>query len=553
MIIEIKKAMQSHSIDFLIIKNTNRFFLEYLNDNEKFIELITNFTGSNATIIITLNNSYFFTDGRYTLQASGQIDLQEFTVIDIGNQNVNDFLLEKIEKLDNIAINSNLLSVNEADILQKIISNKGAKLTIINDDFLNKIIVDNIKINKINNKENNQKIKDIKAYFCNINASGEDCYSKITRVIDNFHNFDAIFITKPEDLCWLINIRGNDLDFTPLFTAFAILTKNKELAIFIDDKDFARITILQNLLSKMAKQNIDNSTSIAIYGESQLPNIINHLRIENIAIDPNFTNYESYQILLNSNITITKQQSIISRLKVIKNSNEINGAKKGQIIDSVAVIKFLYWLENQINTKQYVDELTASDYLLKLRKKSPNFISPSFETISAFASNGAIIHYNSNQKTNLQIRPSGLYLFDSGGQYFDEEIMATTDITRTILIGDANNEMINDFTRVLKGHINLARMIFPKQHHPAQIDAIARYNLWLDGKDYKHSTGHGVGSFLSVHEGPVAISKNSNYPLAAGMILSNEPGYYQQNSYGIRLENLLLVKILIKIFYALKP
>ena len=180
--------------------------------------------------------------------------------------------------------------------------------------------------------------------------------------------------------------------------------------------------------------------------------------------------------------------------------------------------------------------------MLEFRSQSPYFKSLSFATIAGFAGNGAIVHYRANQKTNLQIKPSSLFLIDSGGQYFSDDIMATTDITRTILVGQASEDMINNFTRVAKGHINLARARFPINHSPAQLDGIARYNLWLDGKDYDHGTGHGVGSFLGVHEAPASISRYSSQPLVEGLIISNEPGFYLANNYGIRIENLMLVE-----------
>jgi Xaa-Pro aminopeptidase len=246
--------------------------------------------------------------------------------------------------------------------------------------------------------------------------------------------------------------------------------------------------------------------------------------------------------LLKNYFEIIVKTDPIEIAKSQKNSAEILGAIKAHEADGLALTKFLFWLEKSLKNGAEIDEILAAEKLLEFRAQNPAFLYPSFNSISAFASNGAVIHYAPTPKTNKKISGNSLYLIDSGGQYFCDDFCGTTDVTRTICVGDPSAEMIENFTRVLKGHIALARVKFPIGTTGSQLDALARFHLWQAGLDYDHGTGHGVGSFLSVHEGPCGISKRAHQELLPGMILSNEPGFYLDGKYGIRIENLMLVE-----------
>jgi Xaa-Pro aminopeptidase len=264
--------------------------------------------------------------------------------------------------------------------------------------------------------------------------------------------------------------------------------------------------------------------------------------LKKIQIDASSTNYWLYQLLEKNNFEIINKTDAAELIKSCKNDAEIKSAIKSHIVDGVALTKFLFWIENSLKNGAEIDEITAAEKLEEIRARNQNFLYPSFASISGFAGNSAVIHYRANPKTNKKILGNSLYLIDSGGQYFGPDFFGTTDVTRVIAIGKPSAEMIENFTRVLKGHIALARVKFPCGTTGAQLDVLARSHLWQAGLNYDHGTGHGVGSFLSVHEGPCAISKRSNQELLPGMILSNEPGYYKDGEYGIRIENLMLVE-----------
>jgi len=507
MIKTIKTILKKEKIDFFLLPNNDEFFSEYLPEDQKKIELISGFTGSNATIIITNNKSYFFTDGRYILQAKQQLDDNEFVILDLNKISILEWLKINV-KAKSLAIDPKLISIKFVLECQKFIKN----IVFISEE------INNLLYQKPNKKS--------AIFYCN---QKQNIASNIKREqINKDLKADALFITKPENLCWLANMRSYDIKYTPIFLAYAILHKNNKITIFADKKRFKN-------------NELENFEIIAI---KEMQNYLqkNFSSSSTIQIDDRSTNYWLYKVLQNTKTKIIFNNCPIELAKSIKNSFEIKSAYQAHEIDGLAVTKFLYWLKNSYNNSKQIDEISAQEKLFQLRKQSPNFISNSFATISAYAENSAIIHYNSSKQTNKKIVGNSLYLIDSGGQYFGSNMMATTDITRTIAIGKPTSEMIENYTRVLKGHIAIARLKFPRNICGANIDSIARFHLWNDCKDYAHSTGHGVGSFLSVHEGPCAISKRSYQQLLPNMILSNEPGFYKDQEYGIRLENLVIIK-----------
>ena len=507
---KIKNFLIENNFDYFLLPNSDEFFSEYLPQCQKRIEFISGFSGSNATIIFGQNKHYFFTDGRYILQAKQQLDLNEFEIINIADKPLFSWLKDNVDKTQNLALDPKLLSKNFIEECENFLS----KIT-----FLQKNPIDEIWLDK-------PIIKGSQVFSLPLNLVGENFEQKKSKLLDGFLS-DAIFISKPENLNWLLNIRSDDVDYTPLFLAQALLFKNGKLVIFSNEERFENI-------------NLEN---VEIISKEKFEEYFKKFSSQKILIqiDKKATNYWSCEVFEKNNIKYFHKNCPIEILKAIKNSHEIIGAKKSHYHDAIAIVRFLFWLEDSQKKQQIISEISAQQKLLEFRQKCDHFLYPSFETISGFEANGAIIHYHSTPQTNKEFLGNSLYLFDSGGQYFGDNFCGTTDITRTIAIGTPSTEMIEDYTRVLKGHIALARIKFPRGTSGSQLDVLARSHLWNVGKNYDHGTGHGVGSFLSVHEGPCAISKNSPQPLQIGMILSNEPGFYQEGEYGIRLENLMLV------------
>lgn len=495
----LKETLKQKNINYFLLPNCDEFFSEYLPDNEKRIEYLTGFTGSNATIIFGADKSYFFTDGRYILQSQDEIDLDEFEVINIADIDVVSWILQNV-KGEKISLNSKLTSLN----FVKRCKQKNISLNLIDEDL--------VALDKTQDSAEIFAIGD--------KISGKSSWDKRAEIAKDA-NWDYLLVSDPQSLCWLLNIRSHDVKYTPLLLAYGILFKDGSFDLFVDASRLKNDVMLE-------KVNIINHESLA--------QRINELNAQNkvAQLDANSTNYWLYNLIARN---VQKTDPCLLN-KACKNEVEIFGAIKSHEIDGLAVTKFLAWLENNPQT----DELEAEEKLLEYRKDSADFVYPSFRSISGFGSNGAIIHYHSEEQTNKKFVDGSLYLIDSGGQYLGKDFAGTTDITRTIAIGTPSDEMIEDYTRVLKGHIALARIKFPKGTSGANIDVLARSHLWNAGKNFDHGTGHGVGSFLSVHEGPYGISKRSQQELLPGMILSNEPGFYKAGEYGIRIENLMLVE-----------
>lgn len=514
-LINVKKNLLEQEIDYFILPNSDEFFLEYLPENQKRIQYLSGFTGSNAMIIIAPEKSKFFTDGRYILQAKNELNSDDYDIINIVENPLLTWFEVNLKKSQKVAIDSKLLSVNFVINLQKIVDKMSASLI-----FIEQNPIDKIWINR--DKSSNSKI-----FHHNLRYSGVDAALKIKDITQNLQS-DALLISHSESLCWLLNIRASDVEFAPLLAAYAILYRDGKIDLFIDKKRLKR-----GVKEKLPNVNYINPQLLeaAISKLSQA--------IESIQIDANLTNFAIYKILTSHNLQILSVQDPILIKKAIKNKTEIKNAVKAHKIDGLAVVKFLVWLEDSLQKGVEIDEIIAQNKLLKFRQESKKFIYPSFATISSFAANGAVIHYHSTSRTNKKLQGNSLYLVDSGGQYY----AGTTDITRTIAIGNPTPDMIENFTLVLKGHIALATAKFDKNTTGATLDALARQYLLAQNKDYEHGTGHGVGSFLSVHEGPSSINKRAlKQTLHEGMIMSNEPGFYRENEYGIRIENLVLVR-----------
>lgn len=435
---------------------------------------------------------------------------KNFEIFDISLVDFNDYLKDNFKK-KKILLDTNLF---KKDFLDRVIFNLKSVNSFITHD--KEQIIDKLWINRP--EENKQKI-----FLLSQKLSGCSTKKKIKQILKIYRNMDFVIISSPESVCWLMNIRGNDLEHTPIVMSRIILSKNK-VKIFIDK-------------SKIEKNLYSSQKNFSFYDMRLFENHLEKIpKFSNVYVDQEIS-YFHFKLL---NKKFRKLKIGIDHCKLLKsekNSTEIKLAKKNHEFDAISLINFFYWLDN-LDFKKKINEYEASKKLEFFRKKNKDFFSLSFPTISAVGSNGSIIHYEPNKKSkNMTL--NNLYLCDSGGQYHG----ATTDVTRTVFLGKNPNKTVKSlYTLVLLGHLNVSMLKFPNGTRGDQIDSIARYPLWMKGLDYNHGTGHGVGSFLGVHEGPYNISKKFNkFPLKPGMIFSNEPGLYKNGKYGIRIENLILV------------
>ena len=504
---KLQKIISLKKVDFYLISTNDENLLEYTPDQNKRLQWLTNFSGSNGIALISKKKIFFFTDGRYILQAKKEID-SKFEIIDLQNENFFSFLQHNI-KNKKILIDYRIFNIRFIKELKRI-----AKFNSIRIYHDKKNIIDQIWDRK---NEKSQK----SCFFLEKKISGEDTFSKKERILNKI-NYDFLILTSSESICWLMNLRGFDLEHTPIVFSRAILTKTS-IKLFIDLNKFSYLEKVKGVQILCFRKF-----------ESEILKLPKNKRL---ALDSS-SSFFYYELMKSSGLKLDLIEDPCIKIRCQKNKVEIKHSIKSHILDGVALVKFFYWLEKE-KFSSYLDELNISRKLEDFRKENKNYFSPSFPTISAVGRNASIIHYNPIQN-NKRLISGQLYLCDSGAQYLG----ATTDVTRTVFLGNSKpkKEYILNYTRVLKGHIDLAMIKFPKGTRGHQIDSLARYSLWQNGLDYSHGTGHGVGSFLGVHEGPQSISKKINKSeLKEGMVLSNEPGYYKNDCYGIRIENLLLI------------
>ena len=495
MINDIKKFIRRNNLDGYIIPKNDIYFTEYSKINN--LQKITNFSGSAGFALILKNKNYLFVDGRYIHQAKKQSG-ENFKICIIPYVWPKDLPLKKIIKI-------------------------GFDPKIFTENLLFKYFANKVDLIPISFNFKNKKEKNIEKFFhLDKSIVGETSISKMKRLktILNKNRINYLYISASENVCWLLNIRGADLPNSPLANCKLIFSNKGKMYLLVNKLK------IHNL-----KKNFKN---IKYYGETDLLLVVNKLKIGNICIDKNSCSVFD-QNIITSKLKIISNVDPIYDLKSIKNDIEIKNTLKAHILDGVALTKFLYWFKFR---KNKITEKKVEQKLEMFRKKSKNYLYPSFDTIAGSGPNGSIIHYKSTNKTNRKINKNDILLVDSGGQYK----WGTTDVTRTTCSGKITNKIKNNFTRVLKGHIAVVTCNLKKYYNGNLIDNLARNPLKKIGLDYSHGTGHGVGFFLNVHEGPISISKFNNITLKKGMILSNEPGYYLKNKYGIRIENLIYIE-----------
>ncbi len=506
MISKIKYIIKKKNLDGYVVPKNDKFFTEYSKISN--LELVSNFSGSAGFAIILKKENYLFVDGRYTIQAKKQSgkNFKIFEIPLIWPRNI----FKSLKKRLNLGFDPKLFTYTTL----KQYFNNTCDLTPINEDlFLKK----------------NKSLKVNKFYKLDEKIVGESSRSKINSVIKilNKKKIDYLFISAGENVCWLMNIRGKDLPNSPIANCNLILTKSRKIYFFSK----------LNKISKIKKKFVNQK--VLFYEEDKLFEILRSLKTGSFCIDEKTCSVFNEE-LIKSNFIIKERNDFIYHLKSIKNKIEIKSMMKAHIEDGVALTKFLYWIKNlkEINlTEQQVEKKLES-----FRKQNKNYLYPSFDTIAGSGPNGAIIHYRSNKASNRKLNKNELLLLDSGGQYK----WGTTDVTRTICFSKVPKKIKELYTRVLKGHIAVAQSDIIKDKVGHNVDNKARQSLNKINLDYRHGTGHGVGFFLNVHEGPQSISKNNYIKLKEGMIVSNEPGYYLENKFGIRIENLVFIKKILK-------
>ncbi len=497
---KLRAQFNKYSIDGYVVPKNDDYFTEYSKINR--LKVISNFSGSAGLAVILKKKNYLFTDGRYAIQS--QIESgKNFKIVDFQNI-VNCALFKNVT----LGIDPKLFTYGQ--IKKFFLKNNKVK-------FIDKNLIDEIKKTKNN--------VSINFFSLRKNIIGESTSSKLYKVSEYLkkHKSDYIFVSAPENVAWVLNIRGGDVPNSPIPNCRLIVSKTKKIFLI------SKIAKCKKLFKRKI---IDSKKFIDI---REFPKKILNLKGKNFIIDDKSCSI-FYEDIIKSKFKITKREDPIYLLKAIKNKTEINNMKQAHILDGVALTKFIYWIKN-INKKR-ITEVDAQNKLEKFRKISKEFLYPSFDTIAGSGKNGAIVHYRADKKNCKVIKDKDIFLCDSGGQYK----YGTTDVTRTICFSKQDQKIKNIFTKVLKGHIAVATTNLKKDNIGKKIDKRARKFLKKSNLDYAHGTGHGVGFFLNVHEGPQSISKINKVRIKQGMILSNEPGYYKKNKFGIRIENLVYVK-----------
>ena len=511
----LRTLLKKKGYDYYLLPRTDKFLNEFISEEDERIKWLTGFSGSFAFVIISLKQNLIFTDGRYINQIKKEVDKKIFKILDVDDKKPISWLKDKIKAKEKVLLDSWLFSCENFNYIKKTLQKEKCEVLLSKEIFVDEIWKK--KRNKINKK----------IFIREKKYSGVSFKNKIQYVKKILRNkkINNYFFSSPESISWLLNIRSNQINYTPVVLSFLLLNTDNKSYFF----GKSNMRLKKYLTPYFSIFDINNLKEILINFS-----IIN----KEIYLDPKKTSCFIENFFKTIGIIVKYSQDPCVNLKLIKNSIEVKGSKSSHIRDGVSICKFLFWLDEIIKKDKKVTEITTSKKLFDYRKKNKLFCGLSFETISAFGSNGAIIHYRVSKKTNKILKKGNLYLFDSGAQYLD----GTTDITRTISIGDNQNlEQKDIFTRVLKGNIGLSNHIFNERTTGRSLDKVARKHLQKKKYDYPHGTGHGVGSYLSVHEGPISISKESKTKFKKGMFLTNEPGFYKTNQYGIRIENVLLV------------
>lgn len=512
---KMRAAMRSRHIDAMIIPRTDSHLSEYIADHWQVVRWLSGFTGSAATMVITADEALLWTDSRYFLQAAKQLAGSGVTLMKEGlpdTPDIDTWLLDRLHAGQTVGIDGMTCSIaRAADLAAKLLT-KGIGL-VVDFDPINSAWIDR------------PELPADKVFIHDIKYAGESAESKMARVLakGSAEDANAVFLSALDEIAWTLNIRSNDVPCNPVATSFLYLGPGGGV-LFIDP---VKLTPEVEAYLAAAKVRTLPYTAVKDY----LAALGDDARVLMSATQ----NAAELGEILGKRLV--KGSSPVSMLKAVKNSVQLDGVRAAMKRDGVALVYSMMEIESRLASPEGLTEMDVAEILTRRRKEQALYFEDSFETIAGWAGHGAIVHYTADEASNARITTDSLLLIDSGANYLD----GTTDITRTIAVGTPSADMVHDFTTVMKGHIALATAIFPEGTRGHQLDAFAREPLWREGKLYLHGTGHGVGHFLNVHEGPQSFRLNDTMaPLTPGMITSNEPGLYLTDRYGIRCENLVL-------------
>ena len=514
----LRKFMETRHLDAFIVPSTDPHLSEYPPKRWECRKWITGFTGSAGTAVITMKQAGVWTDSRYFLQAAQQLEGTGFDLFKMGmpeTPDMIDWIVEQVGNGGKVGIDGMVYATSEAKTLKNKLESKGIALETRFNPF-EEIWKDR------------PEIPQNKIFTLPEEITGESTKNKIERIVEEIEKAGAegIVIATLDAVAWTFNIRGNDVEYNPVAVAYGYVSKN-ESVLFIDpDK------LTPPIASELQSQGVKTANYNHIFDYiEELP------EKTTICVTESKINYTLYQHL-SARCKVIDLPSPIDLMKSMKNETELNGFRQAMVKDGVALTRFYIWLEKAVPTGT-VTEMTIAEKLREFRSQQEQYMGESFGTIAGYAAHGAIVHYSATPESNSIIEPRGLLLIDSGAQFMH----GTTDITRTVALGEIAPQMKSDYTKVLKGHIALATAIYPEGTRGSQLDILAHKPLWDDCETYWHGTGHGIGHFLNVHEGPQNIRTEENpIPLKQGMVTSNEPGIYRTDQYGIRIENLVVTQ-----------
>src|SRR3954452_15235791 len=516
----LREQLKAEKLEGFVVPLTDEHMSEYVGSYAQRLAWLTGFEGSAGSAVVLPQEAAIFVDGRYTLQVRQQVSADQWSYQSVPETSTTQWLEQHAPEGGRIGYDPWLHTRDWVSKAKAALAGRGAELVAGDRNPIDEIWKDRPEASK------SHLVVQSDQY------AGKSAAEKRTEIGDWLvqHHADAAVLSALDSIAWAFNIRGADVTHKPVALAYALVHADGTADLFVASEK----------IGPEVRQHLGNG--VRLHERAEFETALAELNGKTVVVDPERAVAAIFEALERAGAKVLPMRDPTILPKALKNPAEIAGQKAAQERDGAAIARFLHWVDEEA-PKGEVDELIASDHLEALRRESPELRDLSFDSISGAGPNGAIVHYKSSEKTNRKLERGTLYLIDSGGQYVD----GTTDITRTVPIGEPNDEMRDRFTRVLKGHIAIATAVFPKGTRGSQLDSFARRPLWEAGLDYAHGTGHGVGSFLSVHEGPQRISpvgssqSGGDEPLQAGMIISNEPGYYKTGEYGIRIENLVLV------------